>query len=196
MKKRTFVLFLLLAPAAARADGFHFKVPDGWVDLSPTAPAKNFERLAPEMAAQVRAQKLAFFAADLDHASELMTNVSGTVLPGGGRITNATLDEAEKRVAAEIAKQPGFAYRVTSRELLDWNGVAVARFVAELDNRGHLVKQLGFMLPGDKQTAMLTYATSENEFEHYRPIFDAAARATGGLVAAPSKSSELLGVAL
>jgi hypothetical protein len=196
MKKRTIVLFFLLGSAAARADGFRFVVPQGWVDLSPTAPAKNFERLAPEMASQLRAQKLAFFAADLDHATELMTNVSGTLLPGSGRITMATLDDAERHVAAEIAKQPGFAYHVMSRELVDWNGASVARFVAELDNHGHRVKQLGFMIPGATQTAMLTYATNEAEFDHYRPIFEAAARGTAGVAASPSRSSELLGVAI
>jgi hypothetical protein len=196
MKKRTIVLFFLLGSASARADGFRFVVPPGWVDLSPTAPAKNFERLPPEMAAQLRAQRLTFFAADVEHASELMTNVSGVLIPGGGRITQATVDGAERQVTAEIIKQPGFAYRVTKSEIMDWDGVAVGRVFAELDNRGHLVKQLVFILPGATQTAMLTYAANESEFERYRPIFEAAARGTSGLAAAKSRSSELLGVAI
>ncbi|HZS39962.1 MAG TPA: hypothetical protein VFF06_24180 [Polyangia bacterium] len=187
MKKRTIVLFFALAalaPVAARADGgFQFKVPDGWVDLSPGAPAKNFERLSPEMARQLRDQHLQFYAADLEHAEAFLTNVSASVTPGASKIDDATLDELARSIDAAIKKQPGrVSYRMTSRQFLKLGDVTVARYVGELTVDGKTVKQLGWLMPGHEHSASLTYSTTEDQFARYEPIFDAAARATTGLV--------------
>ena len=70
---------------------------------------------------------------------------------------------------------------MSGRQLLPIGGVTVARYLGELDVDGKRIKQLGWLMPGHGQSASLTYSTTDDQFAHYEPIFDAAARATTGL---------------
>src|SRR5262249_50341477 len=58
--------FLLLAAGgASAATGFRFHVPDGWVDLSPGAPADNFDQVPGEAARLARSHKFVALAYDM-----------------------------------------------------------------------------------------------------------------------------------
>jgi hypothetical protein len=186
MRKRTIALFVALASmaplGAAAATGFRFHAPDGWIDLSPGAPAKNFERLAPEVAAQMRAQHVNFYAADLDHAEQYLTNMTGVVTPGAIHIDESSLDELARQIAAELKKQPGnLTFQMTRRELLQLDDVTVARYVGDLTVGNQHLKQVGYLLPGHDEKAILTFSTVDSELARYQQAFDAAARATTGL---------------
>ena len=80
------------------APGLGFKVPAGWVDLSPGAPAANFARVPAEMARQVKAANFIFFAADADSACGAFTTNANALLVGekARRVTDDVLDEAVK----------------------------------------------------------------------------------------------------
>lgn len=191
MQKRTVVVFFAAllggGDAHAAVTGFQFKVPDGWVDLSPNAPPANFARLPPEMSQQLRAQTLAFYAADLDHGGGgYLVNVNAAVRPGAIAVDEHTVDELAASIERDLKKQgaPGTSYRVTSRALTKIGGVTVGRFLADVSMSGHALKQVGYLLPGHGEHALLTYAATPEEIDRYLPSFDAAAQATGGLVEA------------
>src|SRR4051812_47984850 len=103
---RSLIFVLLLAPNLGRAASFKFVVPPGWVDLSPGAPPENFSKLPPAVAKQIRDGGFAFYAADLDHASDgFMENVNASVDPGTEPITQKLVDEMAAHLGDEVQKQ-------------------------------------------------------------------------------------------
>jgi hypothetical protein len=166
-------------PAAA---SFKFRVPDGWVDLSPGAPEANFAQLPPTLAQQIKSMHLAFYAADVAHGADgFMENVNVQVEAGATAITPSMLAELSSAMDDEIKKQGGqVTYRLLQSELVKVGGVTSGRYVGELGMGGQTIKQVGYIIPGHQQHAILTYSTTPADFDHYRPIFDAAAQATQG----------------
>ncbi|HZS39961.1 MAG TPA: hypothetical protein VFF06_24175 [Polyangia bacterium] len=190
MKKRTIVLFFaaafFAAPARASATGFHFQVPPGWVDLSPSAPPANFARLTPEQAQLIRDGRFAFYAADVEHSDDGFTeNVNVTLEPGAAPVTEALLQQLTAEIDAEVRKQrAGMSERIVDTKLVQIGGVTCGRYVGELQMvtpaGAYQVKQIGYIIPGHEQHAIITYSTTPADFARYQPVFDAAALATTG----------------
>lgn len=166
------------------APGLGFKVPAGWVDLSPGAPAANFARVPAEMARQVKAANFIFFAADADHAGAFTTNANALLVgEKARRVTDDVLDEAVKGLLDEIAKAPGRSYTPRDKAVLDIGGVSVGRFSGELSlGVGQPVSQVGYVLPAKDGMVVLTFSTTKEQLASYQPVFEAAVRATTGLV--------------
>lgn len=190
---RTTVLALLLAlPLPALASGFQFKVPPGWVDLSPGAPPANFAGLPPTLVQQIKAGNFAFYAADLAHADDgFMENVNATVEAGSEKISQKLVDEMAAHLGDEVEKQaPGVSVKVVEKRLVDWSGVTVARLVVELGGSIH-ARQVQYLLPGPTEHAVVTYSTTPEQFATYQATFDAAAQATGGVAEPPGRLSKI-----
>jgi hypothetical protein len=175
-------LAAVLLGSRAGAASFKFRVPDGWVDLSPGAPEANFAQLPPSLSQQIKSMHLAFYAADVAHGADgFMENVNVQVEPGAAPITPSLLAELSSAMDDEIKKQGGqVTYRLLESALVKVGGVTSGRYVGELGMGGQIVKQVGYIIPGHEQHAILTYSTTPADFDHYRPIFDAAAQATVG----------------
>jgi hypothetical protein len=163
------------------AASFKFHLPDGWVDLSPGAPEANFAQLPPSLAQQIKSSPRAFYGTDVAQGADgFMANVNVQVEPGAVLVTPALLAEISSAMDEEIKKQGAQSYRLLESGLVKVGGVTSGRYVGELGMGGQIVKQVGYIIPGHEQHAILTYSTTPADFERYRPIFDAAAQATLG----------------
>ena len=192
MKTLALVLALALAPSAARASSFRFKVPAGWVDLSPGAPPENFKPISPEMLAQVKGQHAAFFAADIAHGEKFLVNVNAIVDHGTSPVTEELLQQIGGELSEGMRKQgAGFEGRMLEHRVIDIHGVICGRYVNELKIGGLPVRQVGYLLPGHDEHAIVTYSASPEQFPQYEKIFDAAAQETAGLAEPESGGSQI-----
>jgi hypothetical protein len=184
MQRITIALLLCVwwTPRLSHAE-LTFKVPAGWVDLSANAPEANFRKAPPMIAAQARAQKLAFFAADVKHANDgFMENVNAVLVNETLPINELTVAKVTENMDAEIKKQsPLASMKILEAKIVQIGGADCARLVALLSLGPQTIQQVTYILPGHRQHAILTFSTVPAQFTRYQPIFDAAARATGGL---------------
>jgi hypothetical protein len=169
------------APRAGRCE-FKFKTPAGWLDLSANAPAANFAKAPPQVAATARAQKLPFFAADVQHANDgFMENANVVLVDGTIVINEQTIRTWAENMDAEVKKQSAIAsLKLLETTIVQIGGVHCARLVALLTIGQGTVQQVTYVIPGHRQHAVLTYSTVPAQFKQYEPIFDAAARETKG----------------
>jgi hypothetical protein len=168
--------------AWASSGGFGFRVPPGWVNLSPDVPEAERKQAPPLLLEQIARGGHPFFAADLAHADDgFMENVNAVVQPGASSVTQAVLDEFEPGMQAELKKQ-GLSFRVLEKSLVKVGGVTAGRIESELTMGENVVKQIQYLLPGKGHHAVVTYSTVPEKFDQYRSVFDAAAAATTGVV--------------
>jgi hypothetical protein len=177
------VLLVLLFPSLALAAG-HFKVPDGWTDL--TTP-ENRAVLAPEQRATL-SQAIGgadFFAGDLAHMSpKFMTNVIGNIRHEATQVNRLTLLGFAEGMSLGAARD-GRKDAVLDSKMVDFNGVQVMRVVMKGQEQPVDVRSVCYLLPMAERTAILVFTTETSKLAEYEPVFDATARATTGLAAAP-----------
>jgi len=173
---------VLLVPAGGWAEtGFQFEVPDGWVDLSPTAPAANLKRVAPEFLAQITTAHVVFRAAPLDGAGNPKATMLGAVFPGTPDIQDVANSIVEQ-YAEELGTIPEAAIAAEKSEFVEIGNVTVVRRVVQLQAPGIWIKQMFYVMPGREATATATLAVyDEDSFEVHRSAFEAAAQRTTGL---------------
>jgi len=174
------------AHAEAPASRFSFHVPAGWTDLSPTAPQANFALVPKPLLDTIRARPMAFYAFDLTSGDDgFMENVNANIISGAEPITTGTLEAAFRDVESGLA-QVGGRYEKLEQSTVEIDGVTVGRAVGIMHLGPIVSKQLAYLLPGDGQSAILTYSSTPEAFPRYLPIFEEAARQTKGLKAPQS----------
>jgi hypothetical protein len=182
------------APRAARSGQldvppFSFQLPSGWRDLSRDAPAQNFSGLPPEAvlaAKQVNAD-VDGFAALVDGAQRgnaAFMTIETYECPG--RFTK----EALQALVSAQADLNGKDIEVVSSDLVKINGVTAARLVLATQASGTRVRGLQYHLPSGGTCAAVTYLTEDPAFDHFLPVFEAAARATTGLQEKPAAPTD------
>ena len=125
----------------------------------------GWTQLTPDETTKVDA---AFAARNAEGTAFVMANVQ----PGATAVTEEVLGQASNARA---------------KRLVDWNGVTVGRIVDEATtDDGKTVARVIFLIPGEDEHAVLTYATAPDELARYEKIFDDAARATKGMVQPPN----------
>jgi hypothetical protein len=185
MKSLAFALLVSSAAHAAAPSQFVFKVPAGWVDYSEKAAPADIARIPPVVVEEARKNHFAFCAADIDHADDgFMENVNAIVEPGTAKIDMTFMHQLGESIAEE-AKKSGSNHHVVELGLAKAGSVTVGRYVSELGAPPNTVKQVGYILPGKDQHAIVTYSTTPAEFARYAPIFDQAAQATLGVEEPP-----------
>jgi hypothetical protein len=173
--------------------GIVFSPPPGWLDLSPGTPPENRKKAPPAFVAQADSHAYAFLAVDVDHADDdFAENVNAVVRTGvrPGRMTVKMLDEFCKAVEGDV-HQHGVSYALLKKELVQIDGVTVGRIVGDVKTAAFTARSVSYAMTGDGSQAMLTFSTSPAAFARYEPIFDAAAKATRGLVEPPNASESL-----
>jgi hypothetical protein len=169
---------------------FSFQLPDGWRDLSRTAPAQNFSGLPPEAvlaAKQANADVDAFAAAvdGTDKDDTAFLTVETYDCPG--RFT----DDALKALVGAQSTSGGPDVKLVDASLVKIGGVSAARLVlATATSSGTHVRGLQYHLPAGGKCAALTYITEEPAFARHLPLFEAAAQATKGLHEAPAAPTD------
>jgi hypothetical protein len=164
---------------------FSFQLPDGWRDLSRDAPAQNFRGLPPQavLAAKKANADVDAFAAAVDGThQENVAFMTVEKYECPGRFT----DEALQELVNAQADIKGQDVELVEAALVKIGGVTAARLVLETQaSGGTRVRGVQYHLPSRDTCAAVTYLTEDSAFEHYLPLFEAAARTTTGLAETP-----------
>jgi hypothetical protein len=184
-----------ISGAAMAGSGFVFEVPQGWTDLSPSAPAKNFERLAPQVLAEARSGRYAAYAMDLrDVEDGFAENFNAIVSRGSQAISDDLVDSVVRGISREIENQGGGSAEVREAGVALIDGVHVGRIVADVHIGDVQTRTLMYILPGHDEHAVLTYSATPESFQRYIRVFESAASATRGLAEPSAASCVLFGV--
>lgn len=157
-----------------------FAVPEGWRDLSPGAPPHRFEGVPSQAADAARSGAYRAMAIDMDNLDAgIAANMTAAIVPGSVAIdadliaglaadwTDSMLDEG---------------YRVDAQSQVVLGGVAAGKIEASSIQGGVPIQQLVYILPGPSEMGILTFTATKDSFAGYRPIFEATAEKTKGLV--------------
>lgn len=186
-------LLVVLVPTSAWAGSFQFQVPKGWTDLSPGAPPENIAKAPPQFIADGRAAGFVFLAADLAHADDgFMENENVLVQRLGEPVTQAYVDGVMTEVQAEHSRRGTPKFKVLEQGMTTIADVAVGRLVSGFESDGIDIRQIAYLIPGGDSVAIMTFSTTAAAFAEYAPAFDAAARATRGVVQVPGKLQRVL----
>jgi hypothetical protein len=186
-----------------RVESFAVKIPTGWVDLSPNAPPENFEGLAPAFVQRLKSQSGRAIAMDLAHGDDgFVENVAlqAQACPAMELTEKTVQSEAfDRGFYAALLKYPNAKVKLLEKALVEIGGVPVVRVRQRIAIEGQpVVMNLGYLLPGaGGRCAMVYYSTTPNHFAKQRPIFEASAMQTRGLVKAASAgegTAHLIGV--
>jgi hypothetical protein len=169
------------AHADAPTSRFTFHVPAGWTDLSPGAPEANFAAVPKPLLDTIRARPMAFYAFDLTSGDDgFLENVNANVVVGAEPITPAIVAAALRDVDNGLRAMGG-RYESLEQSTVEIDGVTVGRAVGVMHLGPIVSKQLAYLLPGDDQSAIVTYSSTPEAFDRYLPIFEDAVRKTRGL---------------
>jgi hypothetical protein len=165
------------------ANPFTFAVPTGFVNLSPGQPEANWQGFNPQVRALVKNGNFAFYASEKTAGDDGFTeNVNITLAPTEKPITEAWLTGFAGMMDGELKRstngQAGFA--PLASKVVKIGGVPSGRIVGITKLPGAEIKQIFYIIPSGKVTAIVTYSTTEKSFAKYEPIFDAAAQKTKG----------------
>lgn len=170
-----------------RVGPFAIKIPPGWVDLSPNAPAENFAGLAPELVKQLKGQAGSAFAMDLAHGAdgfaENLTVKLNQCPPAALTEELIRSEEFERGFYAETGKRPNVSVKLIDKALIRIGGAPVARMQQRITIKGQpTVVSLAYLMTGTAgRCAMVSYVTTPANLERYRPVFEASAMQARGL---------------
>lgn len=175
---------LFFSTSARAQSGLTFRVPPGWVDVSPGLPEGNLKRLPPQVRAyvssQVKAGGFEFVAMDPTF-DEYPENVNATLAGPPTPITAAALNAYRNAVEASDID-------VLEAAVVPIEGVACGRFVTQGKCAAGVCGSIQYLIPATNHLVVLTYTTTKEAFGRFRSIFDDAARATQGVVRPSTQS--------
>jgi hypothetical protein len=176
---------LCLGAAPAAAD-WKFAIPPGWTDLSPGKPVS--EDVPEAVTAVTQNGVYHTYAMDLAGAKGgFGTNLNAIVRPGAlvadDRALASFVSSLPEQVRNEI---PDAKVAVVEQSIAPIGGVPSLRVVVDLRTDDLALRVLRYTLPGGKEVAALTYTSTAKDFDRYLPAFEAAARQTRGVQAAPA----------
>ena len=169
----------------AFAGAFHFKIPDGWTDLSPGAPETNFGGLSADIAADARAGKFAALAIDRRAKGPGQGNMSAVVENEPQDVNEQFVDWYPIGIPDSMKKEnPEIQIEFKEHKLVKIGDVDCARFVYDIAAKQSRLRVLVYIMPGGAQShAQLTYSTNADAFDKLLPTFEASANATTGMAA-------------
>lgn len=172
-------LCLLFVSAAYAANGFTYRIPDGWIDV--TDPSSSTENIPSFVVQEARSGKYVHYAVDPRMVTAQGAQVSFNALEqkGSGRITTAGLHQTAAEMTQGVATS-GFTMNVMDMKIQKLKGVDIGVITSVMETpRGNL-QLVQYMIPGKTHLAVLTYGCPPDQLDHYRPIFESAAMATTG----------------
>jgi hypothetical protein len=194
--KRGFVASVVLLAASSAPVGaqgqFVFSVPAGWTDLSPGAPAANFEGVPQAILDDVRSPKYAAIAFDFREQDGYYENFNA--VSKRETLVFSSLPEVRAEFEAAYKKELGDAVRFLEAEFVTIQGVQVFRLVFDYDHPNVAMRQMQYVMPGGPQFAIVTYSATRESFDHYRPVFEESAQKTQGLREPPASQKTALAI--
>lgn len=176
-----FALFVTTV-AGATTTAFRFRVPSGWVDLSPGVPAENLARVLPtvrERAEDNRIGERLFMAAPPDVEAVAMAYLASEA--DSNPLDGRGFDAAR----AHLGWQGHFVVEEGRREVV--RGLVWARFTGRIADRPGK-RFVCYVVPGNPRSVTVLLAAPADSIESLLPAFDDAARATEGAENPPEKA--------
>lgn len=174
-----FGLCLLFVSAVYAANGFTYRIPDGWIDV--TDPSSSTENIPSFVVREARSGKYARYAIDPSMVTGQGALVSFNALEqkGSGRITTAGLHQTAAEMTQSVASS-GLTMNVMDTKIEKLKGVDIGVITSMMKTpRGNL-QLVQYMIPGKTHLAVLTYGCPPDQLDRYRPVFESAAMATTG----------------
>jgi hypothetical protein len=156
-----------------------FHAPAGWIDLSPGAPAANFERVPPEIVAMVRRSRYAAAAVEPVPAGAAYTQTFNVLVSPRPLDVEADRKLVQEHLIEELRKG-GASAALERGELAEVDGVRALKLQLRAAFADVNARVVAWAIPAGRRTALLTYSCEEPTCERLLPAFDASARATTG----------------
>lgn len=172
------------AAAAPKPSPFTFKIPSGWTDMQAEGLADEVvTNLHPGLAAQLLLSEFPVFAVDLSPGVHGQNSfMQGIMLEGALIINDQTLPEYRKQIEQKNTDDE-LKIKFMSASILQIGGADVARMIWEVKNtEGDEIRVAYFLNGGEAGSVMLLYGCHSGDFEKVRPIIEASASATRGIV--------------
>jgi hypothetical protein len=141
----------------------HFRIPEGWIDLSASAPAANYDRVPEPLRSAIRAsaEGVDVVALDVNRLDTSAALFAGTTHPGGA-LTERSVDELFEKTLKKETR--AVSVRRISRSLTTLDGIAFGR--AEFEIEDDPPRRMRFyVIPFGASYAIVscTYATSATD---------------------------------
>ena len=173
------VMFLTLVPAIHAASEFTFQIPRGWVNL--LDPSFIADKIPQSLMQEATSGKYAVYAVDPEAVTPDGAAASFNAIeqPVTGRVTDAVLRQTATEMKSGAAKL-GATINVTESHLVKLGGVDVGVMTSDMKMAQGSMRMVQYLIPGKTHSAVLTYGSVPETFDHYRPAFESAAMATTG----------------
>jgi len=159
---------LLLATALS------YKLPDGWVNLAD--PAVDASRFPAYTVREARSGKYKIYAVSDEKVTALFNVIESTE---GVGITKPILDRSMKDAVA-LARARGYTWKTINTDIAQLQGVDIGVAQSTLSGDSGTLRLVQYFIPGEEQSATLTYGCKPEQFSNYQSIFTASAMATTG----------------
>ena len=178
-------LVLLLAAtwatSAVAATSFAFRSPNGWENLlSGNISEQTAKQITPDFVEQIRGQRYAFYAINPEQGvSETMSVV---LRSPPDDVTSDVLRELASTLRTNISKMLAADVLITEEKVAPLRGVACGRIMYRYSRRGEPIRSVTYVLPGEREMAIVSYSAQEAVFERDLPLFEASVATTEGLI--------------
>lgn len=185
----TAVVFSFIATFASAGTRLTFAVPEGWVDLSPGSPEKNFAEVPPPIAAAARAPGIFFSVIDkMPDADGNLATANAHSIGTISTITDRWIGLLAKAGGEGIDKtMPGATHRVVSTGTFILEGEPCGRFESEVSVSGVVLRQMTYVFPDGNDGIALVLTASNTQYAKSKAAFEKAALATKGLSRSPGR---------
>ena len=174
---------LLLLATTGWADGFKYRIPEGFTDLSPGAPAENFAKVPAAVAEQARQ-----FRGSAVFLKDGEPPVAFFVMVKKGY---ASVGELADEIAEAVPKRTDVTNpRVVANEKVSIGGFECAKIEYVVTAQGLEFTKLFYILPVGPERAMMSLDGPSEALAKARPAFEASVKGVSGL-AHPSGSRPL-----
>ena|SRR3990172_8051270 len=175
----------LLAPRftnGAEDCSLSFSIPEGWLNLSPGAPAENFQQAPEELAQTARSGLFEVFAIRQSryHDYDTMTvNIQPAAIP----LDENLIEVLGNRVLEQLgtAEMP---WKILQKSMVEIEGVPAGRLLLGAPSIFGQ-RALVYYMPGENCTGILMYHTNGTNLRDIAESLDASAMRTRGLAPAP-----------
>ena len=175
------------APQRVDAGGFSFRLPDGWIDLSPSAPAENFARVPAALAAQAHAPGAVVYAVAPALSGLYWPRLRVELFANPESVTPERLQSIANSIMKLLEGVPGAKPRLIAVDAIEIAGAAAGRILVGLQApAGPELRLLSFLVAGREHDALLSFDTSAEQFDGLQPLLEAAAADTQPRSSAPS----------
>ena len=180
----TLLALVLSAGTAAAQHPFTYSIPEGWTDLSPGAPASNFENLHPGIVHQAQSGRFVAFAMDLRSEDGFYEGMNALVRKGA-LDTDEDLNELIPELEHAYEQEFEAPVRIVEASHADVNDVQAIRVVYDVTLTQKKLRQVQYLMPGGLDWyTVVTYSTVPDQYDRYRGAFDSSASGTGGVAEA------------